>query len=111
MKSNFSAVRPYAARIGAGEMAIKPATGTRAAMRSAMAPPMECPARIVRLASVTPRENSSRSSASPHCSARVGENGPCVRPCPGKSGTYTRRPCSANPRARYAMIFLFAEIP
>src|SRR5258708_32573381 len=51
-------------------MAIKPATATRDAIRSAMAPPIECPARIVRSALIIPRASSSRRSASPHCSAR-----------------------------------------
>ena len=111
LKRSFSAETPWAERIGAGEMAIRPATGTRDATRSAMAPPIECPARIVRSAWIIPRASSSRRSDSVHCSARAGENGPGVLMQPGRSGTYTRNPCSANPRATYDMIFLFAEIP
>ena len=102
---------PYVVTIGAGEIAITPATGTRAATFIAIAPPIECPARIVRFASTAPRPISCFTNESPHFSARSYENGPCVRPCPGKSGTNTRSPCSANPRAMNDMIFLFAATP
>ena len=87
LNNSFSAVTPCSARIGAGEMAIKPTTESREAIRIAIAPPMECPASIMRLREIAPRVKSSRTSDSPHSSARAGENGPGVRPWPGRSGT------------------------
>ena len=83
---------PYVVTIGAGEIATTPATGTRAATLIAIAPPSECPARIVRFASTAPRPIICFTNESPHVSARSNENGPCVRPCPGRSGTKTRSP-------------------
>ena len=111
MSIDFTLSMPYVVTIGAGEIAITPATGTRAATFIAIAPPIECPARIVRFASTAPRPIICFTNESLHVSARSNENGPWVRPCPGKSGTNTRNPCSANPRAMNDMIFLFAASP
>ena len=88
---------PYVVTIGAGEIAITPATGTRAATLIAIAPPIECPASTNRFASTAPRPIICFTNESPQLSARSNENGPCVLPCPGKSGTNTRSPCNANP--------------
>lgn len=91
---------PRAAVIGAGEMAIVAATGIRAATNTAIAPPIECPATIVRAGSIAPRAINWSVNDSAHAAERANENGPGVHPCPGKSGTNTRRCCSANPCAR-----------
>src|SRR5262249_60805093 len=53
----------------------------------------------------------SRTKALAQDSARAGENGPGVRPCPGKSGTNTRKSWFANSCALKDMTFLLAARP
>ena len=69
-KGIISGETPGMERMGAGEMAMTPATGTTEATRRAIAPPSEWPARIVFSGSSSPRAMSSRMRFWLHCSER-----------------------------------------
>ena len=82
--SKFAGMR-WGMVIGAGEMAMVAATGSRSAMRMAMAPPMEWPSNIVFLGSIVPLRMRDSTAAVAHCWARAKENASWLSPWPGRS--------------------------
>ena len=84
---------PCATAIGAGEMATTPATLSFAATRRAIAPPIECPARIVRSGTIIPRAIRPRTKEIEHSSALAGK---------WSSGTLRAR---ANPACTRATLY------
>ena len=87
------------------------ATGSRSAMRRAMAAPIEWPSKIVLLGSSWPLWIRDSTAAVAHSCAWAKENASRLSPWPGKSNAYARKPWPAKSSARYIIRRRLAESP
>ena len=97
--------------MGAGESAMVAASGSRSAMRMAMAAPIEWPSSIVVLGSSCPLCIRDSTAAVAQSCACAKENASRLSPWPGKSIAYARNPWPAKSSARYIINRRFAESP